>query len=878
MEAYSDYDRVFIDNIDVTVMFGKKVLYFITGTEIKWENVVIITSPDKIMYYRDGKLHRDIKPAIIYINGNVVYYFNGVIHRDGDNPAIIMNGKNISFYKYGKLHRDDDKPAYITNNYVEYYNYGLLHRDDGPASIHKNSHSYYKNNLLHRVDGPAVYKTDKIECEYYIDGLKHRDNDFATIDENGKLFYYDKGTFITKYYVENILGIDYKVYDIILQYFNNKVTDYSKFIYDIISKCDIKKNDIRDYYREIISYFYKHYPNMPCITNLVDCIRNDKDRFLVKYGDPPVELTSINTATIQTNNIKDIANMLYRFDPDTMLTVTISSKQEDKDISANVVNFDFNIICDVLKAINFTINSVENNNGMFVINVNMCRDLIYFLYQRCKLAYNEKSILLLRNDNTFMYAYYGERRIITINSISKTCVEITNKNTILSENITGITDDKSLDSVIEETIKETVDESIDELILAPVEEVNSTKFDEYINREYIDRVILEKILEKYSNCKVLSIEYDSNFNCIIYIGISNMTSSFMDSFYQYCSEIYSITGITITRNDDGFSYINRKVIVNETKEDTVEETKEESIDKNTTGIIEDSKSENTTGIIDENTIGVIEDPTIENTTGVIEDPTNENTIENTTGITDDMEIEKIDFSKLNEIDKTNLDRVVLDKILEKFVNCKVLDVEWTDNSHCIIYLSIHDFNIERFYNYCDKIYSTNGITITRNEKGFNYTVYDVIDKQVNITNDVKYTSANFDIIEPLLKSIDILNKSKYPCNIIKIEHHSDIRCEILLNIIEHKQNITRYGEILFDTAKSMYKKCNISLNCYRSDDNVYCFKCLCDKQQITIQVTIISANNTPTDKPNEIQGYVSKFNEIRTSNEIMKALSTLYKD
>lgn len=43
---------------------------------------------DCICFYKNGLLHRDIKPAIIYENGIKKWYQNGILHRDLDFPAI----------------------------------------------------------------------------------------------------------------------------------------------------------------------------------------------------------------------------------------------------------------------------------------------------------------------------------------------------------------------------------------------------------------------------------------------------------------------------------------------------------------------------------------------------------------------------------------------------------------------------------------------------------------------------------------------------------------------------------------------------------------------------------------------------------------------
>ena len=53
---------------------------------------------DSIRYYKDGLIHREDGPALLY-KGNKEWYINGYLHRE-DGPAIIYNsGKTYFYYK-----------------------------------------------------------------------------------------------------------------------------------------------------------------------------------------------------------------------------------------------------------------------------------------------------------------------------------------------------------------------------------------------------------------------------------------------------------------------------------------------------------------------------------------------------------------------------------------------------------------------------------------------------------------------------------------------------------------------------------------------------------------------------------------------------------
>jgi len=85
-----------------------------------------------IRHYKDGALHNDDGPAIIYQNGDVCWYVNGREHRI-DGPAIDWSGHE-EWMINGKHHREDG-PAYEEKNrkYFEYWING--NRLDVPTNL-----------------------------------------------------------------------------------------------------------------------------------------------------------------------------------------------------------------------------------------------------------------------------------------------------------------------------------------------------------------------------------------------------------------------------------------------------------------------------------------------------------------------------------------------------------------------------------------------------------------------------------------------------------------------------------------------------------------------------------------------------------------------
>ena len=81
----------------------------------------------------------------------------------------------VAYYKNGQLHRDDGPAVVWADGTAIFYKNGRLHRDDGPAVVCADgSVSYWKNNRLHRNDGPAVVWADGSEV-YWKNGQRQLD-------------------------------------------------------------------------------------------------------------------------------------------------------------------------------------------------------------------------------------------------------------------------------------------------------------------------------------------------------------------------------------------------------------------------------------------------------------------------------------------------------------------------------------------------------------------------------------------------------------------------------------------------------------------------------------------------------------------------------
>ncbi len=113
------------------------------------------------------------------------------------------------WYKDGKLH-NDSKPAIVYDDgTLIWYNNGIKHRIDGPAFINKKAEIWYYEDRIHRIDGPACI--GKKSEEWFYHGVK-LDND--DIDHHKKLINYKN-----KLYKERILN------GILLKMLNNVIQD-----------------------------------------------------------------------------------------------------------------------------------------------------------------------------------------------------------------------------------------------------------------------------------------------------------------------------------------------------------------------------------------------------------------------------------------------------------------------------------------------------------------------------------------------------------------------------------------------------------------------------------------------------------------------------
>lgn len=148
-------------------------------------------------WYREGVLHREDGPAIIYESGAQKWYKFGKCHRE-DGPALILSAGIQEWHKAGEIHREDGPAIIHPNGNQFWYLLGKLHRKDGPAIILSNGDQFwYHEGQLHRKDGPARILSDGTQ-EWYLFGKCHREDGPAVIWSHGSQYWYRGEKFIEK--------------------------------------------------------------------------------------------------------------------------------------------------------------------------------------------------------------------------------------------------------------------------------------------------------------------------------------------------------------------------------------------------------------------------------------------------------------------------------------------------------------------------------------------------------------------------------------------------------------------------------------------------------------------------------------------------------
>ena len=106
------------------------------GLDIGWAQVAgliqlngVFKYPDGcVAYYKNGRLHRDDGPAVVWANGREAYWKNGLLHRD-DGPAVVWADGRVEYWKNNRLHRDGGPAIVWADGSVEYWKNGQWQLD-----------------------------------------------------------------------------------------------------------------------------------------------------------------------------------------------------------------------------------------------------------------------------------------------------------------------------------------------------------------------------------------------------------------------------------------------------------------------------------------------------------------------------------------------------------------------------------------------------------------------------------------------------------------------------------------------------------------------------------------------------------------------------
>ena len=90
------------------------------------------------LWFVDGELHRENKPALIYTSGDRYWFRKGLLHRK-DGPACDTRFRK-EWHINGLLHRKDGPALIYTNGMSHWYRHGQL-RDADPNYVEENTES-----------------------------------------------------------------------------------------------------------------------------------------------------------------------------------------------------------------------------------------------------------------------------------------------------------------------------------------------------------------------------------------------------------------------------------------------------------------------------------------------------------------------------------------------------------------------------------------------------------------------------------------------------------------------------------------------------------------------------------------------------------------
>jgi hypothetical protein len=133
------------------------------------------------------------KPKIEQDKDGVRYYYNyGVLHRE-NGPAIEWEDGTKIWYLNGNLHRENGPAVEYPDGVKEWWVNGERHREDGPAVEHPDGRKeWWVNGNLHREDGPAVEYPDRRK-EWWVNGERHREDGPAVEWADGTKEWYLNG-------------------------------------------------------------------------------------------------------------------------------------------------------------------------------------------------------------------------------------------------------------------------------------------------------------------------------------------------------------------------------------------------------------------------------------------------------------------------------------------------------------------------------------------------------------------------------------------------------------------------------------------------------------------------------------------------------------
>ena len=139
-----------------------------------------IDSDGNFRWKKEGQLHREVGPAVIWTNGNRSVVLKGSTpSRRRSTGHHSMDGINGGVNMVNAIEREINRPSFVGNGYQAWWSKDQLHREgDRPAITHLNGNS----RVVFQASTPSRGRSTRLirvngDQEWWVNDQRHREGD-----------------------------------------------------------------------------------------------------------------------------------------------------------------------------------------------------------------------------------------------------------------------------------------------------------------------------------------------------------------------------------------------------------------------------------------------------------------------------------------------------------------------------------------------------------------------------------------------------------------------------------------------------------------------------------------------------------------------------